>query len=1729
MSFSNYAECYYPHLILANTNEIVCVDDLSYHDTVSSICWTYHTKRSIISLIILPLPFIGSQELKTSGKFKFYMEYLDESTKKFDLFKDFDIQEGTQTCVVDTNLDQFMLTDLTWAKTWRIRLSDEAKKFIFASSLLASTKVDSIELTAEHSKIDLDLRISNIEFKVNSFHPKYGIVDLAMANVTDLITKMSLVDTKKLKLGSFNLISQIGADFCEYQFATFRPIIDPFRLKICIRHMNKEIAADSFIDNVNFQISQSSLTAFKAIQNEFIDKQDEFFHHFLIHNDTNLDISIKQFDTEETCLVASGSFLPYFWRTHKKFPLMQLYVPKYKKYSQKFTLNNQLDKSVIQEVKIQITKDEFINFLINLNSQMCNQKRKKVVLIQSKFFVCNYLNMALNQITLMYSDDSKKLSLDEINQFSRSKTSFVLIESNSNFKINSLKIFEKSIKTSFEEMEKGILWHHDMLGIKFWVNIYLNNQLSQISLIFSPIYMICSYLPYNLTANFNQEKKILPKNSFNLLHCRNDELNIEIIDSFEKSDLSEAQFVSSNQNWFNEKVQLLNGQKIDANLCNLENKRLLIHDPFKFNFVNLNKDKNDKLSVKLKQEKKELVSLDNVPSKPKLEILNSSFVITSEKFWPLSNTRRIDIRPECLLLNNTEFDVRITEHQSGLVYDIEKLNGQLCLSYPGNSKRIKFTVCLEEYSLQSLDHIDLDKQMVEYESDWVDVKDEPVSPFYRERLTSNVLYMNKCWIDLKLRPVGASKPRYDCINFVLGSEDRNFLNKNLNEITEEKLDANEFASLTEQTYRILKLEAKFVLKNKLNIDINFLISNSYKALSDNLMRSHVKLEKNCAKPGQDMTISYILDRKTMYIDESLDAQNGYLNDVSFLLFENLQQSKCIVLTCNEKPLKKICNQNENLLISRQCVTINNNDEYTGAIITQKLLVSQNGQLLIVLKPDPEPLVTLKNNLKSSVYVWPRLSTNYILENYLKNCCQKSMFANYLVFLHKIPSGGMLKYNYDFIGTDHFPIENIGEQIVFMFSDSNLNLSQTLCKIYDEKLKVVFDQDQFFYLRQNSTIRVLSHEEDLEENFIDQTLFQKFLLNLNINRLTLAINDDLVSNFNQVEVLRLSIDKLQVKMNQNLEVKINLFHLQLDNQMYDNEKYDFPVIFIPREMNCLKSSSINFSSVYPLDKNNNSYLFEPFLNIKLSLNRSNFRAEKLEINFKNFDIYLEDSLITYLIRLLFDYVELIGDKQNENNEMDLDLISSPILRLKNLKISPIDCLVTLQTTSKVYLATHKTPVVFDEFQIIGHPESLQSLPQLVNKLTSHYLTSLIFRAGWVIGSLDLIGSPTTFVQQVSNGVLDFLILPYKELRRDGPRGLFQGFTQGSLSLVRNLSAGTITSMTSFASFISRNMDILSFDPQHLARQDSFRHQHSNSISTGLLQVSSSFLISIMGAIGGLAEQPIQSVHNSDSILKGLSKGIIGLVTKPVGAVAELVNQTGQGLLKIAGINRITLNELRLYKKPLNMEFSKFSISSTKFANKLLNSNKSVDRVNSIIECVYINKSQVSLSPCYLALSDEILYMMDKHEDMLLRAFYISEIDLRLTKESDNEIGLCVMLNSPQLEDFVSENDKLHENNLSRVMDFVLQSEQPKSENGIKCSCGLRLNSIRKDNHYDIRHFRQESDVAKIHKIQDNLISEKEENNDNQKKFYFYIDPRVSENFINIFNSLKRKVSNKGFSY
>lgn len=65
--------------------------------------------------------------------------------------------------------------------------------------------------------------------------------------------------------------------------------------------------------------------------------------------------------------------------------------------------------------------------------------------------------------------------------------------------------------------------------------------------------------------------------------------------------------------------------------------------------------------------------------------------------------------------------------------------------------------------------------------------------------------------------------------------------------------------------------------------------------------------------------------------------------------------------------------------------------------------------------------------------------------------------------------------------------------------------------------------------------------------------------------------------------------------------------------------------------------------------------------------------------------------------------------------------------------------------------------------------------------------LFLHIGWVVGSLEILGSPASLVRSIGNGIADFFRLPYEGLTR-GPGAFVSGVSRGTTSFVKHISKG-----------------------------------------------------------------------------------------------------------------------------------------------------------------------------------------------------------------------------------------------------------------------------------------------------------------------------------------------------
>jgi len=164
------------------------------------------------------------------------------------------------------------------------------------------------------------------------------------------------------------------------------------------------------------------------------------------------------------------------------------------------------------------------------------------------------------------------------------------------------------------------------------------------------------------------------------------------------------------------------------------------------------------------------------------------------------------------------------------------------------------------------------------------------------------------------------------------------------------------------------------------------------------------------------------------------------------------------------------------------------------------------------------------------------------------------------------------------------------------------------------------------------------------------------------------------------------------------------------------------------------------------------------------------------------------------------------------------------------VTPVTFNVTLHGSAKLFLSVDDSPLSLGEFHL--SPVFLPT-SALVQKLTYHYVTAAVFKAGWVLGSLELLGNPAGLVRSLSQGVADFFYLPYDGLTR-GPGAFVSGMSRGMSSFVRHVSTGALTSITSLASSMARNLDRLSMDGEYLRLLEEQRCRRPKKVLTGIIK-------------------------------------------------------------------------------------------------------------------------------------------------------------------------------------------------------------------------------------------------------------------------------------------------------
>ena len=159
----------------------------------------------------------------------------------------------------------------------------------------------------------------------------------------------------------------------------------------------------------------------------------------------------------------------------------------------------------------------------------------------------------------------------------------------------------------------------------------------------------------------------------------------------------------------------------------------------------------------------------------------------------------------------------------------------------------------------------------------------------------------------------------------------------------------------------------------------------------------------------------------------------------------------------------------------------------------------------------------------------------------------------------------------------------------------------------------------------------------------------------------------------------------------------------------------------------------------------------------------------------------------------------------NSEIALETLDLGAKRIyiENLDIGKLSASADIHLSPSksglpVAIDTDKSPVAISRF--VARNISLP-VRSLVEGITTHVVAEAVLNAPQIIGSLQLFFNPTGLVQSIRRGVTSMIDLPLQGLQR-GPLQFIAGVGQGSMSMVRELSGWSVSSVVGFSKVASK---------------------------------------------------------------------------------------------------------------------------------------------------------------------------------------------------------------------------------------------------------------------------------------------------------------------------------------
>ncbi|XP_074879781.1 intermembrane lipid transfer protein VPS13B isoform X6 [Buteo buteo] len=1638
-------------------------------DSPGMMLWRYPEPRVLTLVRINPVPFnttedpdISTADLGDVLQIPCSLEYWDELQKSFVAFREFSLSESK---VCELQLPSINLVndqkELIASDLWRIVLNSSQNvaddqssdsesgsqsmcdQLVTPTALAACTRIDSCFTPWFVPSLSVLIQFTYLEVhlchhldQLGTAPPKFLQPFLSDKNMPSELEYMIISFDKphvylrqwsdESMFQEIQFSTQANCKLLECRNVTMQSVVKPFKIwgqiAISSSTVGRLLDCTVMVDPVFINFGQYALhslnTAIQAWQqNQCPEAEELVFSHFVICNDTQETLRFGQVDTDENILLASLHSHQYSWRSHKSPQLLHICIEGWGnwRWSEPFSVDN--TGTFIRTIQY---KGRTASLIIKVQQLSGVQKQ---ILICGRQTVCSYLSESIELKVVQHyvSQDGQAIVKEHINCLAaKQKLPSYVLENN--------ELTELSVKaTGDEDWSRDVCLsskhteHSTVIQVPsskssityVWCTILTlepNSHVQQRLIVFSPLFIVRSHLPDPIIIHL--EKRSLGLNETQVIPGKGQEKALQNIEpdlthhltfqAREEDDPSECAVPISTTLIKQIATKSHPGDNVNQILSEFYGTTNPPQPAWPYN--RKDSDSNEQLS-----------QWDS-PMRVKLSV------------WkPCVKTLLIELLPWALLINQSKWDLWLFEGEK-IVLQVP--TGKVII--PPNFEEA-FQVGIYWANTNTV-----------HKSVAIKLVHNVTSPKWKDADNGELVTLDEeGFVEAEIK-LGAFPGHQKLCQFCI-------------------------SSMVQQGIQILQIEDKTTIINDTSYQIYYRpqLSVSKPHSGEETFHSPdstvFSVSPAGAPPSKTLSTVPCWD---LMSDTSPLTSGAPLTEKRMLL--SFSPCGCAG-SCELWSLPAVIKQE----FARQSVAVPTGVCSESGFCTRAIALTYQehlGVTYLTLTEDPSPRIIIHNRCSIPLLVKENFKDTPKFEVYCRKIPAECSVHHELY--HQVSSYPDCKTR------DLLP----SILLKVMSSDELVNEWSDFVDINNQGTQIVF-LTGFGYVyvdiaHQCGTIVITLAPEGragpIEIN-LNRSQEQTLSLKMFISQLSLTAFDDITNHKVSSELLRLTADNIFLHMapatsylrplsqefQQDAVEGLPQFHslqvycadLQLDNQLYSKSNFHFAVLLCQGE----KNETVQWSRVNNLivcNKDLESYKENCFIKLCIAFSKEEnfmFHVNDLSFELKPARLYVEDTFV-YYIKTLFDtYLPENKTPCQSINASDSALILPEQVReharalvkpvkLRKLTIQPVNLLVSIHASLKLYIASDHTPLSFSVFE---RGPIFTTARQLVHALAMHYAAGALFRAGWVVGSLEILGSPASLVRSIGNGIADFFRLPYEGLTR-GPGAFVSGVSRGTTSFVKHISKGTLTSITNLATSLARNMDRLSLDEEHYNRQEEWRRQLPESLGEGLRQGLSRLGISLLGAIAGIVDQPMQNFqrvseaqasagHKARGVISGVGKGIMGVFTKPIGGAAELVSQTGYGILHGAGLSQLPKQR----SHPNDQHVEQAPNSHVKYVWKMLQS-LGRPEVHMALDVMIVSGSGQQHEGCLL-LTSEVLFVVSISEDTQQQAFPVTEIDCL---EDDRQKDLLkVQLKQQRLPSDLEADgarERLSEQQYNRLVEYITKT-------------------------------------------------------------------------------------------